>query len=248
VTGGTGFLGWHLVRELLPRAAQVRVLGLPPRSPYLRLRLAAVEFIAGDIRDADTVRRAIGDCDVVFHAAGPTEMWGALLREVRAIHVDGTDHVLRALSPRTRLVHTSSVVTVGASAQPRILTESSAFDLPRLAVDYVRAKCAAEEHVVAAAARGLDATVVNPGYLIGPEDYQPSAMGRFCLRCWKSRIPVVPRGGFNCADVRDVAVGHLLAAERGQPGRRYILGGENRSLLELVRDLGGVHGGDNRWL
>jgi hypothetical protein len=90
VTVGTGFLGWHLVRELLPRAAHVRVLALPARSPYLRLRLAAVEFIAGDIRDADTVRRAIGDCDVVFHAAGPTATWGAVLNDVRAIHVDGT--------------------------------------------------------------------------------------------------------------------------------------------------------------
>jgi dihydroflavonol-4-reductase len=207
-----------------------------------------VEFHASDVRDRDAVRRALRDCDVVFHAAGPTTTWGALLRDLRNIHAGGTEQVLRAMPRGARLVHTSSVVTVGASTSPRLLTESSSFDWPRLKVDYVHAKRAAEELVLAAATRGLDATVVNPGYLIGPEDYGHSAMGRFCLRTWKNRIPVIPRGGFNCVDVRDVAVGHLLAAERGQPGRRYILGGENRSLLELVRELTEVHGRRTRWL
>jgi dihydroflavonol-4-reductase len=248
VTGGTGFLGWHLIQALLPWNCHVRVFGLPPTSPALRSRLTQWEYVPGDVRDPASVRQALRDCDVVFHTAGTTAMWGPGLQELHEIHVGGTKQVLQALPAGARLVHTSSVVTVGAAARPTVLTESSSFDLTWLSVHYVHAKRAAEELALSAAARGLDVTVVNPSYLIGPEDFNRSIMGRFCLRCWKNRIPVVPRGGFNCVDVRDVARGHLLAAERGKPGRRYILGGENRSLLELARQLAEVRGRRARWL
>jgi dihydroflavonol-4-reductase len=247
VTGGTGFLGWHLVRELLPRARHVRILGLAPRSPVLRSRLAMLEFVAGDVRDATTVHKALRDCDVVFHAAGATTTWGPGLRQMREIHVAGTEQVLQALPVGARLVHTSSVVTIGASSYPKVLNEASPFDLPQLPIHYVHAKRAAEELALAAAARGLDVTVLNPAYLVGPEDFNRSVMGRFCLRYWKNRIPVVPRGGFNCVDVRDVARAHLLAAERGASGRRYVLGGENRTLVDLTRELGQVRGRPSRW-
>ncbi len=241
VTGGTGFLGWHLVRQLLTLTPHVRVLGLRPTSRPLRERLQALDWVEGDIRDADAVRRVLHDCDVVIHAAGPVAVWGSALRQLHDIHVQGTRRVLEALPAGARLVHTSSVVAIGASAGRTPLTEAAPFGLRRLRVDYVHAKRAAEDVALAAAAR-QDVVVVNPAYLIGPEDYQGSPLGRFCLRFWKRKVPLVPGGGLNFVDVRDVARGHLLAAERGRRGQRYILGGENLTFVDFVSRLAAVRG------
>src|SRR5439155_20560421 len=112
----------------------------------------------------------------------------------------------------------------------------------RLQVDYVRAKRAAEQAALNAARGGQDVVVVNPGYLLGPDDHEPSVMGRMCVRAWKGRLPLAAPGGYNLVDVRDVAVGHLLAAEHGQSGQRYILGGENLRIQDFLRRLATVAG------
>jgi dihydroflavonol-4-reductase len=242
VTGGTGFLGWHVARLLLPLARQVRVLGLEPGSEALAAALREIDCVYADVRDAAAVRNAVSDRDIVFHAAGAVGVWGAALARMREVHELGTRNVLEALSSGARLVHTSSVVAVGASRAPSLLDESAAFGLEQLRVDYVHAKRVAEALVLAAADRGADAVVVNPGYLVGPEDHEASVMGRFCLRCWQGKVPLVPPGGMNFVDVRDAALGHLLAAERGARGRRYILGGENLAMTEFVHELARVRG------
>ncbi len=247
VTGGTGFLGWSLTRQLLPLSADVRVLGLRPRSPELADLLQSVECVFADIRDASAVRRALADRDIVFHTAGTVGVWGPALRQMHEIHTLGTQCVLQALPEGARLVHTSSVVTVGASPRGEVLTETSPFQLQRLRVDYVHAKRAAEDLVLDAACQGRDVVVVNPAYLIGPEDYERSAMGRLCLRCWKGKVPLLPPGGLNFVDVRDVAQGHLLAAVKGKSGRRYILSGANLTLAEFFRGLAEVRGLSSRW-
>jgi len=245
VTGGTGYLGWHLVRQLLPLTPHVRILGLRPASKSHWARLQALDCVIGDVRDPGAVRLALRDCEMVFHAAGTVAMSGPALKEMHSIHVLGTQHVLEALPAKARLIHTSSVVAIGASPDPAMLTEASPFRLQRLKVDYVHAKRAAEALALAAAKR-LDVVVVNPAYLLGPEDYDDSAMGRFCLRCWKGKMPLAPPGGLNVVDVRDVARGHLLAAERGRPGQRYILGGENLTFVDLVQRLAVVQGDSSR--
>lgn len=237
VTGGTGFLGWHLVRCLLPLAAHVRVLGLKPSSNFLNAQLQGLDCVFGDIRDPGAVQRAVAECDVVFHTAGTVGVWGPALVQMREIHLEGTRRVLQAMSPQARLVHTSSVVAIGGSRNDTPLTEASPFQLQGLKVEYVHAKKAAEDLALASAGQGRDVVVVNPGYLIGPEDHEASVMGRLCLRCWRGRVPLVPPGGLNFVDVRDVALGHLLAAERGEKGRRYILGGANLTMVEFVRAL-----------
>ncbi|HZZ78160.1 MAG TPA: NAD-dependent epimerase/dehydratase family protein [Gemmataceae bacterium] len=239
VTGGTGFLGWHIVRQLLPIAGHVRVLGLAPASKALAKRLAGLDCIFADVRDADAVQAGLRDCDVVMHAAGPVAVWGRGLSEMLAIHVDGTNRVLAALPPGARLVHTSSVVTVGASQQHEILTETSRFNLQQLRVDYVHAKRQSEEIALEASQRGADVVVVNPGFLLGPED-EASVMGRFCLRFWRGHMPMIPPGGLNIVDVRDVARGHLLAAEHGRRGSRYILGGANYTMRDFVACLSSI--------
>jgi dihydroflavonol-4-reductase len=144
-----------------------------------------------------------------------------------------------------RLVLTSSVVAVGGSRAREVLNEESPFTLDELKVGYVRAKRAAELEALAA---DRDVVVVNPGYLFGPDDPGPSVMGSFCRRFWRGHVPFAPPGGINCVDVRDVAAGHLLAAERGKAGRRYILGGVNLTFAELVVRLAEAARLRPRWL
>ena len=240
VTGG-GFLGYHLVRRLLALGAGVRLLALPPRADHPLRREAGVDAVYGDILDPITVNRAVADAEVVIHTAGLVAVWGPALKRMHAVHVEGTRNVLTAAAPGARVVHVSSIVAVGASRRGDVLTEDHPFNLDGLAVDYVRAKRDAEEVALAGAA-GRAAVVVNPGYLVGPEDYDRSVMGRFCVRFWKGRMLLAPPGGFNFVDVRDAAAGCLLAAERGAAGRRYILGGENHTLADFLTLLGKTAG------
>jgi dihydroflavonol-4-reductase len=246
VTGGGGFLGLQIVRLLLERGARVRSFGLAVK-PEHPLQGLGVEHLVGDIRDAAAVRRAVAGCDVIFHTAGLVAVWGPALGILRDVHVEGTGNVLAAAG-NARVVHTSSVVAVGASPRGQLLDEDAIFNLSKIRMDYVHAKRAAEELVVESAARGQDAVVVNPSYLLGPEDYEGSPLGKLCKRVWKGHLLVAPPGGLNLVDVRDAALGHLLAAERGQAGRRYILGNVNLRMHELIRRLCTVSGRQPRWL
>jgi dihydroflavonol-4-reductase len=242
VTGGTGLLGYQVVRALSALGAEVRVLALPPRALHPIQAEPQVDLTWGDVRDPSAVRRALAGCDVVFHLAGAVAVWGAALSRVYDVHASGTANVLNAVDPGARVVVTSSVVTVGASRDRSPLVEESPFRLGRVKIDYVHAKRAAERIALEHAARGADVVVTNPGYLIGPEDHERSVMGRFCVRYWRGMIPVAPPGGVNLVDVRDAARGHLLAAERGQSGRRYILGGEDHTFAGFMGILAEVAG------
>lgn len=234
VTGGTGFLGFHIVQLLASSGAKVRVLALPNSAAKATRAQQAVQMRWGDILDAEFVRTSLEDCEVVFHTAGIVAVWGAAVKRVMPVHIDGTRNVVTNCAAGARVVHTSSIVAVGATRHGEVLDEGSPFTLDKVAIDYVHAKRAAERICLEAAARGQWVTMTCPGYLIGPNDYDHSIMGRYCLRYWRGRVPVVGPGGLNLVDVRDVARGHLLAAERGQSGRRYILGGENLSMREFT--------------
>jgi len=237
VTGGTGFLGYHIVRELLAVGARVRVLALRPLGPHPLLNEPRVNCAFGDVRDAAAVRPALAGCDVIFHTAATVAVWGPALERMHSIHLDGTRQVLSAAERSARVVHTSSLVAVGASRDGVPLTEDSRFELENLRLDYVDSKRDSERLALDAAAQGRDVVVTNPGYLLGPDDFEKSVMGRLCRRFWKGRVLIAPPGGVNLVDVRDVARGHLLAAEHGQSGRRYLLGGEDRSFTEFFYDL-----------
>jgi dihydroflavonol-4-reductase len=237
VTGGTGFLGFHMVQALVDVGAQVRVFALEPGRDHPIRQFANVHIVAGDVLDPVAVRRAVGGCSIVIHTAGIVAVWGPALRKMWSVHVEGTRNVLAALDPRARLIHTSSVVAVGASKSPDVLDEDSAFNLSRVKLSYVHAKRAAEQLALES---DKDVVVVNPAYLVGPQDYERSVMGQLCHRYWRGRAPIAPPGGLSLVDVRDVAIGHLLAAERGQAGQRYILGGENYDYASLSRLLADV--------
>ncbi len=241
VTGGTGFLGQHLVRMLRSRGASVRMIDVRPGG------VEDVPVQVGDVRDAAFVRSALAGCDVIFHTAGTVAVWGKALEAMHAIHCEGTRNVLAAAGA-ARVVHTSSVVAVGASRTPVPVTEETPFNLASEGVAYITAKRAAEEIALEAAQRGGDVVVVNPAYLIGPDDANTSVMGRLCQRFWSGRIVAAPPGGLNLVDIRDVAEGHLLAAECGQAGRRYLLGGEDHSFASFLALLAKVAGMRPRWL
>jgi dihydroflavonol-4-reductase len=245
VLGGSGFLGTHLVGQLLARGARVRSLSLP--TPGAEPASANLECLVGDIRNPDDVRNATAGARFVFNLAGPVGV-GPTATKLMSAHLEGVQRVLDVLPAGTRLVHTSSIVAVGATRNGEVLTEDSAFTIGRLRVGYVQAKRAAEELALAGAAAGMDVVAVNPGYLFGPADTEPSVMGRFCTRFWRGRIPFAPAGGMNCVDVRDVAAGHLLAAEKGISGRRYILGGENVTMRQLLAALAAAARFRPRWL
>lgn len=241
VTGGSGFLGFHLVRKLRELKARVRVLTLKPADRHPIWSLPDVEIHQADVRNTAAVREAIRGCSVVFHTAGLVAAWGPAVDLMRAVHREGTANILAESERQCRIVHTSSVVAIGASRNKQVLDENSRFTLGNLKVPYVQAKYDAEQ-IALAGSSTRDVVIVNPGYLVGPEDYEGSVMGRLFLRAWKGRVPLAPPGGLNLVDVRDVTLGHLLAAERGRCGRRYILGGENRTQAELLRVLAEVAG------
>jgi dihydroflavonol-4-reductase len=241
VIGGTGFLGWHIVRRLVGLGARIRAFALPPQREHAIHDIPSVKLLTGDVRDRGAVDRAVGDSETVFNAAGIVSVWGPKLAVMDAVHRQGTENVLAAAT-NARVVHTSSIVTIGATKSGEELDEDSPFTLQRLRVEYVQSKRIAEDLALASANAGRDVVVTNPGYLVGPDDPEGSVMGRLCQRFWRGRVPISPPGGFNFADVRDVALGHLLAAEHGAAGRRYILGGENCTLAQFLQMLAAAAG------
>jgi dihydroflavonol-4-reductase len=152
-----------------------------------------------------------------------------------SVHVEGTRTVLAAADPGARIIHTSSITTLGSFAKPKCVNESMAWNRAAANVPYVQAKRAAERLALDAVRHGRDVVVTNPGYLVGPEDHEQSLMGRLCARFWRGRAPLAPPGGINVVDVRDAAEGHVLAAEKGVSGERYLLGGANLTCADFFR-------------
>ncbi|MFO0936922.1 MAG: NAD-dependent epimerase/dehydratase family protein [Gemmataceae bacterium] len=233
VVGGTGFLGFQIVKCLVSAGASVRSVSLPAPAEHPIHAMKSVEVESADLRNPAVAREMLANSSMVFQAAGPVSVGKASRHGVMNEHAEMTRVLLDAKPRECRLVHTSSIVAVGATAKGDVFDENSPFPLNGFRVEYVRGKKQAEDVALA----GDNVVVTNPGYLFGPEDFGLSVMGHFCNRYWRGRIPFSPGGGISVVDVRDVAVGHLLAAEKGTVGRRYILSGENLTYPDLLRKL-----------
>jgi dihydroflavonol-4-reductase len=247
VTGGSGFIGGHVVRALLAAGRRVRCL-IRPSSDLRNLEGLDVEYATGDLTDAESVRSAMAGCDVVFHGAADYRLFAPDPAELYRNNVGGTRNVLAAAADARvqRVVYTSSVATLAPSRDGAPVDESAAAttSLDDMLGDYKRSKFLAEREVDAACARGLPVVVVNPSTPVGDGDIKPTPTGQIIVDFLNGRMPAYVDTGLNLVDVRDVAAGHLLAADNGRPGERYILANQNLTLkqvLDMLARLSGRH-------
>ena len=243
VTGGTGFIGANVARELVAAGATVRVLARPGGD---RRALAGVkvEIVEGDLLDRASVRRALSGVRSVYHVAADYRLWTPDPARLYRTNVDGTRVVLEAAAEAgvTRVVHTSSVGAVGIPEDGRPGTEDTPVTLADMVGHYKRSKFLAEQVALEFARRGLPVVIVNPSAPIGPWDVKPTPTGQMIVDFMRGRMLASVDTGLNIVHVRDVARGHLLAAERGTPGQRYILGHRDLSLPDIFGVLAEITG------
>ena len=246
VTGATGFLGGLLVRELLADGAHVRAL-VRPGSDARLLDGLPVERAEGDLRDRGSLQAAMEGCDALFHVAAfysTRAEDGPLMYEINVV---GTKNVLQiaAALRYAQVVHTSTIGTIGRPPDGSLPNEDAEFNLWDTCSHYARSKYLAELLALNMTQEGLPVVVVNPTSPVGAGDVKPSSSGKRVLDALAGRIPPFPPGGLNIVAARDVARGHILAAQRGRIGRRYILGNANGNVmleefLHLMSEAAGV--------
>jgi len=243
VTGATGFLGSHVARQLLKQGADLRLL-VRPTSRTDNIDGLPLDRVIGDLRDAASLKRGMDGCEYVFHVAGDYRLWSVNGQELYDSNVDGTRNILKAAreSGARRVVYTSSVGTMGFGNNGRMTNESTPVTLANMIGDYKRSKFMAEQLVLGAARGGQDVVVVNPTTPIGERDIKPTPTGRIVVDFLKRKFPAYTDTGLNLVDVIDCADGHLLAMEKGVPGERYILGGENLTLKQILDKLAAITG------
>jgi dihydroflavonol-4-reductase len=243
VTGGTGFIGGSVVRRLLEAGHKVRAL-VRPGTDTQQLDGLPVERVVGDLGDPDNLQRGMADCEWVFHIAALYSYWGHRWDDFYRTNVEGTRQVLEAarLKGVERLVYTSSIAVLGVHQDRTPATEEAIGTLADRIGPYQRSKVLAEESAREYARQGLPVIIVNPSTPVGVGDHKPTPTGQIIVDFLNGRMPAYVDTGLNIVDVEDVAAGHLLAAERGRIGERYILGGENltlRQILDLLAEISG---------
>jgi dihydroflavonol-4-reductase len=238
VTGATGFVGAAVARALLAAGSQVCAL-VRASSDRTNLQSLSVEIAVGDLTDRASLDRALVGCDAVFHVAADYRLGARVPGELYQNNVEGTRNVLEAARAAAvkRVVYTSSVATIGLPADGSPGDETTPVALADMIGHYKRSKFLAEQIVLNAGKSGLPVVVVNPSTPIGPGDVKPTPTGRIVLDAARGLTPAYVDTGLNIVHVDDVAAGHLLAYERGRIGERYILGGANMTLLEVLTQI-----------
>jgi dihydroflavonol-4-reductase len=239
VTGASGFLGWHVARLLGERGHKVRALVRPSS----QLRELEVETATGDLRDASSLDRAVAGCGLVFHVAADYRLWARNPDELYRSNVDGTRSLLEAARRAAvdRVVYTSTVGCIGIP-NDGLGDETIPVTLAQMAGAYKRSKFLAEQVALEFAASGFPVVVVNPTAPIGDHDVKPTPTGKIVLDFLKGAMPAYIDTGLNLVDARDTAAAHVLAAEQGRPGERYVVGAENLTLAQILEKLARLTG------
>jgi dihydroflavonol-4-reductase len=243
LTGATGFLGSHVARVLADQGADLRLL-VRPTSNLRNLEGLKAETAVGDLRDAASLEKAMSGCDTVFHVAADYRLW---VRDPNAMYqsnVDGTRAIVEAARKNgvKRVVYTSSVATMGFTSDGHPADEDSPVSLDDMIGHYKRSKFMAEQIALEAGRSGMHVVTVNPTTPVGEQDVRPTPTGRIVVDFLKRKFPAYVETGLNLVDVRECARGHLAALEKGRPGHRYILGGENLTLKQILDTLGRISG------
>jgi dihydroflavonol-4-reductase len=249
LTGGTGFIGAHVARALLARGESVRCLARP-HSRLDNLAGLPVEVMRGDLTDLESLRRAVAGCEIVYHCAADYRLFALDPSELYRNNVDGTRNLLQAAAEGDvrRVVYTSSVGTLCTSADGAPATEEAVGELGQMVGDYKRSKFLAEREVARWWKRGLPVVTVSPATSVGELDARPTPTGEIIVDFLNGRMPAYVDTGLNLIDVRDVAAGHLLAADKGRPGETYILAHQNLALRELLGLLATLTGLPAPWM
>jgi dihydroflavonol-4-reductase len=243
VTGATGFLGSHVARVLAEQGADLRLL-VRPTSNLKNLEGLNAETATGDLRDAASLEKAMSGCDTVFHVAADYRLWLKDPAEMYRSNVEGTRAILAAARKNKvrGVVYTSSVATMGFAGNGRPADEDSPVSLADMIGHYKRSKFMAEQIALEAGRNGMRVITVNPTTPVGEQDIKPTPTGRIVLDFLKGKFPAYVETGLNLVDVRECALGHVAALEKGRTGERYILGGENLTLKQILDKLGAISG------
>jgi len=243
VTGATGFVGSHVARALAEQGAELRLLVRATSDPRNIQDLRA-ERVIGDLRDPVSLEKGIAGCDVIFHVAADYRLWVRDPDEMYRANVEGTQSILEAARKNgvRRIVYTSSVATMGFTSNGQPADENSPVSLDKMIGHYKRSKFMAEQLAMEAGRSGMDVVVVNPTTPVGEQDIKPTPTGRIIVDFLKKKFPAYVDTGLNLVDVKECARGHIAALEKGNRGDRYILGGENLTLKQILDKLAAITG------
>lgn len=244
VTGASGFLGSAVARQALSRGFEVRAL-VRASSPRRNLEGLPLQVVEGDMRDAQAMARALDGVRYLFHVAADYRLWAPDPEEIVRTNLAGTETVMRAARAAgvERIIYTSSVATLRVAGATAPVDETAGMRPDEAIGAYKRSKVLAERAVERMVAEeGLPAVIVNPSTPIGPRDVRPTPTGRIIVEAATGKIPAFVDTGLNLAHVDDVAEGHMLALERGRIGERYILGGQDVTLQQMLHDIAGLSG------
>ncbi|NOT53819.1 MAG: NAD-dependent epimerase/dehydratase family protein [Deltaproteobacteria bacterium] len=235
LTGATGFVGGAVLRALVRAGHEVRVLVRPDADRY-NIRDMPVEVYHGDVRDRDAVNRAMTGCQQVYHVAALYKLWVRRKAEMYACNVTGTENILAAAREQhvEKMIYTSSVATLGIPKDGTPGTETTPVTLADMVGHYKRSKFLAEQLVMRAVQEGLPVVIVNPSTPVGAADLKPTPTGKMIVDFLNGKMRGFIDTGLNLVDVDDVAAGHLLAAEKGRVGEKYILGNANLTLPQIL--------------
>ncbi len=243
LTGATGFVGHHVAKALAAEGADLRLL-TRKSSNLANLEGIAGETHVGDLADPESLKPVLSGCDAVVHVAADYRLWIPDPASMYRANVDGTRELLRMAREAgvKRFVYTSSVATMRFRTDGIVINEDTPVSLADMVGHYKRSKFMAEQEAVAAAQNGQQVIILNPTTPIGPNDAKPTPTGRIFVDFLKSKFPAYVDTGLNLVDVAEVARAHVLALTKGQPGHRYILGGENLTLKQILDKMSAITG------